>query len=151
MLTQDFCYYLQGFAELTSKPPSVEQWAIIKSKLESVFQKVTPDRSKLGVLADLEYIRVAPGINGKPPERLIEIIPSISPVAYCAGAGENPLSSLGSLPPFSSDAFGNLYKLVTGDGYVKVCSAGESPSTNGTKCGPINGFGFDPTQPTRSC
>lgn len=40
-----FSYFLQGFAELTSKPPTPAQWAMIRTKLNSVFEKVTPDRS----------------------------------------------------------------------------------------------------------
>ena len=33
----EFCYSLQGFAELSlSKTPTVEQWALIKEKLQSV-------------------------------------------------------------------------------------------------------------------
>ena len=38
-----FCYWLQGFAELNgSKPPSEEQWKAIRDHLNLVFVKKTP-------------------------------------------------------------------------------------------------------------
>jgi hypothetical protein len=41
MKTQDFCYWLQGYVELTGEQPSPEQWAAIKEHLALVFNKVT--------------------------------------------------------------------------------------------------------------
>ncbi len=38
----DFCYFLQGFAEVVQDKPTSAQWEIIKDKLETVFNKVTP-------------------------------------------------------------------------------------------------------------
>lgn len=37
-----FAYWLQGFAELNSQPPSPEQWKSIREHLATVFTKVTP-------------------------------------------------------------------------------------------------------------
>lgn len=42
MSPQDFCYWLQGFAELTDKPPTPAQWKMIQEHLALAFQKVTP-------------------------------------------------------------------------------------------------------------
>lgn len=39
---QSFCYWLQGFAELTDKPPTAEQWKSILEHLQLTFVKVTP-------------------------------------------------------------------------------------------------------------
>lgn len=38
----NFCYWLQGFAELTPETPTAEQWKSIKEHLALVFTKVTP-------------------------------------------------------------------------------------------------------------
>ena len=43
MTVQDFAYWLQGFAELNSEPPTAEQWQSIREHLALVFTKVTPD------------------------------------------------------------------------------------------------------------
>ena len=44
MTPKDFCYWLQGYAELGAPPPTAEQWEVIKDHLQLVFTKVTPDR-----------------------------------------------------------------------------------------------------------
>lgn len=41
MEPRDFCYWLQGFAELTPQSPSQEQWDSIREHLGLVFKKVT--------------------------------------------------------------------------------------------------------------
>lgn len=42
MSPEQFTYWLQGFAEIQSNPPTKEQWKIIKDHLALVFTKVTP-------------------------------------------------------------------------------------------------------------
>ena len=42
MAPQDFCYWLQGFAELHDKPPTAAQWKAIQDHLALTFAKVTP-------------------------------------------------------------------------------------------------------------
>lgn len=42
MNSDQFAYWLQGFAELHSEPPSAEQWQSIREHLATVFTKVTP-------------------------------------------------------------------------------------------------------------
>ena len=42
MTPEQFCYWLQGFAEINHAPPSEEQWKAIKEHLQIVFMKVTP-------------------------------------------------------------------------------------------------------------
>lgn len=43
MTEQQFCYWLQGFAELSpSTPPTPEQWKSIREHLATCFLKVTP-------------------------------------------------------------------------------------------------------------
>ena len=37
----NFAYWLQGFAELNGKPPTKEQWEMIKEHLNLVFKKET--------------------------------------------------------------------------------------------------------------
>lgn len=42
MTTDQFAYWLQGFAELNEAPPTPEQWKAIREHLALVFHKVTP-------------------------------------------------------------------------------------------------------------
>lgn len=56
MNAHDFTYWLQGFAELQSDPPTAEQWQAIKDHLALVFNKVTPQRG--------------PGLAGWPPRQI---------------------------------------------------------------------------------
>lgn len=42
MTPEQFCYWLQGRAELVAAPPSEEEWKCIKEHLALVFTKVTP-------------------------------------------------------------------------------------------------------------
>ena len=45
MTPEQFCYWLQGRAELVEGPPSEGEWAVIREHLGLVFQKVTAVRS----------------------------------------------------------------------------------------------------------
>jgi hypothetical protein len=43
MTSEQFCYWLQGFAELSGdNPPTPEQWKSIREHVATVFTKVTP-------------------------------------------------------------------------------------------------------------
>lgn len=43
MTSEQFAYWLQGFAELSpNTPPTAEQWKMIQEHLSLVFNKVTP-------------------------------------------------------------------------------------------------------------
>lgn len=43
MKPEQFCYWMQGFAELSGDtPPTPEQWKSIREHLALVFEKVTP-------------------------------------------------------------------------------------------------------------
>jgi len=44
MQPMDFCYWLQGFAEMTDAVPTETQWQQIKDHLNEVFHKRTPQR-----------------------------------------------------------------------------------------------------------
>lgn len=61
MTPEQFCYWLNGFGELTTEAPTPEQWKAIKEHLETVFAKVTPS---------------APGYLGQDPRRLGQAIAS---------------------------------------------------------------------------
>jgi hypothetical protein len=37
-----FCYWLQGFAEINGEPPLEAQWQAIREHLQTVFEKKTP-------------------------------------------------------------------------------------------------------------
>lgn len=44
MTPEQFCYWLQGRAELMPQvPPSLEEWKMIKEHLNLTFKKVTPN------------------------------------------------------------------------------------------------------------
>jgi len=61
MTPEQFCYWLNGFGQLTTDAPNPEQWKAIKEHLETVFTKVTPsspgylgnDLGRLGQIAPL--------------------------------------------------------------------------------------------------
>lgn len=42
MTSEQFAYWMQGFAELNAEPPTAEQWKSIREHLATVFVKVTP-------------------------------------------------------------------------------------------------------------
>lgn len=42
MTPEQFCYWLNGFGELSPEPPTPEQWKAIKEHLALAFHKVTP-------------------------------------------------------------------------------------------------------------
>jgi hypothetical protein len=42
MRPEEFCRWLQGFAELTEAPPTEAQWKSIKEHLQALYVKVTP-------------------------------------------------------------------------------------------------------------
>lgn len=43
MTPEQFCYWLQGFVELSGDiPPTAEQWKSIREHIQTVFKKVTP-------------------------------------------------------------------------------------------------------------
>lgn len=42
MTPEQFCYWLNGFGELSPEAPTAEQWKAIKEHLKLVFTKVTP-------------------------------------------------------------------------------------------------------------
>lgn len=44
MTSEQFAYWLQGYAELSDEPPTAEQWQAIRDHLALVFNKVTPQR-----------------------------------------------------------------------------------------------------------
>lgn len=46
MQPRDFCYWLQGFAELTPEAPKQEQWDLIREHLGLVFKKVTSELNR---------------------------------------------------------------------------------------------------------
>lgn len=45
MTPEQFCYWLQGYAEITNsyQGPNPQQWQIINDHLKEVFKKVTPN------------------------------------------------------------------------------------------------------------
>lgn len=49
MTAEQFAYWLQGFSELNTAPPSPEQWQSIRDHLATVFTKVTPTVVPTGV------------------------------------------------------------------------------------------------------
>lgn len=47
MNSEQFTYWLQGYAEICGTEPTAEQWQVIKDHLQLVFQKVTPARNPI--------------------------------------------------------------------------------------------------------
>lgn len=58
MTPEQFCYWLQGFAELHEAPPGCEQWQSIREHLATVFNKVTPQMPQpLTIKEQLDKLR----------------------------------------------------------------------------------------------
>ena len=80
MRSTDFAYWLQGFAELNSKPPTAEQWEIIKNHLNMVFlhelDATIPDPD--GKLQDAHDGK-KPGKKPKPDDKPVAVYPYHSP------------------------------------------------------------------------
>ncbi len=57
MTPEQFTYWLQGFAELNSAPPSPAQWKSIQDHLKTVFHKVTPQITPDG--SSIQAVRAA--------------------------------------------------------------------------------------------
>lgn len=53
MTEQQFCYWLQGFAEVSHQAPTDEQWKIIQDHLQLVFRKETPSYKQSSAPLDL--------------------------------------------------------------------------------------------------
>lgn len=72
MEAQDFCYWLQGFFELSEgKKLTPKQVEIIKDHLNLVFDKVTPDRSEKRINKNLINIEQGVDINS-----ILDVSPS---------------------------------------------------------------------------
>jgi hypothetical protein len=46
MTSEQFAYWMQGFAEMVNERPTEKQWTMIKDHLTLVFDKQTPDRKE---------------------------------------------------------------------------------------------------------
>lgn len=65
----NFCYWLNGFAELSTDQPTAEQWKSIKEHLALVFNKVTPPAPG--------NVPPAPNLPSAPPARVPSIFDQI--------------------------------------------------------------------------
>lgn len=63
MTPEQFCYWLQGYAELSDSPPDIVQWESINAHLKEVFKKVT-----LEVYSPAKPLYNMPDRTVKPPE-----------------------------------------------------------------------------------
>ncbi len=46
MNEREFCYWLQGYSEISGETPSKEEWMVIKEHLSLVFTKITPPKER---------------------------------------------------------------------------------------------------------
>jgi hypothetical protein len=72
MTPEQFCYWLQGYVEITGQEPTIEQWQIIKDHLQTVFNKVTPNRNLIGddpitISPSIRPLETTPNGTGTPP------------------------------------------------------------------------------------
>lgn len=77
MTPEQFCYWLQGRAELVQQTPTDAEWKSIVEHLETVFEKVTPPVERKQQKFDPRIPRRICSIME--PIEAIEAIPSI----YC--------------------------------------------------------------------
>lgn len=59
MTPEQFCYWLQGRAELDSAPPTTEQWKSIREHLKTVFTTEKPIKGA----AELGQIKMTPELE----------------------------------------------------------------------------------------
>lgn len=92
MTPEQFAYWLQGFAEISQKPPTEAEWTIIKDHLATVFKKVTPDRTTItspgpGIAAPAyppNWTGPANPINPMYPNPVYPTVPGIRPEIICS-------------------------------------------------------------------
>lgn len=77
MTTDQFAYWLQGFAELNEAPPTPEQWQAIRDHLALVFHKVTPP------FGDLRLTPITPDIFPHTPPQSIGPVPVTYQTVTC--------------------------------------------------------------------
>lgn len=63
MTAEQFAYWMQGFAELNTEPPTAEQWQSIREHLATVFVKVTPSVQSVKIAPTFPGLNRYPGIN----------------------------------------------------------------------------------------
>jgi len=63
MNAQEFCYWLQGYVEMGGEAPTSEQWDMIKSHLQLVFNKVTPELGETKKQTGWEDKKIDPTIT----------------------------------------------------------------------------------------
>lgn len=66
MTAEQFTYWMQGFSELNSEPPTAEQWQMIRDHLQTVFHKVTPDYTAFKWAAEMCDTASAPRLSPLP-------------------------------------------------------------------------------------
>lgn len=69
---ENFCYWLQGFCEISGSVPTAEQWETIKEHLELVFTKAVPVQETIvgpGTVQE-QYIKQIGGLS-TPPQVMI--------------------------------------------------------------------------------
>lgn len=77
MTPEQFCYWMQGFAELNVERPTAEQWKSMREHLGTVFHKVTP-----------------PVPDGKKlAEELVNKMWGAPPIVTCTQVGDAPILS----------------------------------------------------------
>lgn len=67
MTSNDFCYFLLGVTETIPTAPTAAQWKVVQDKLNSVFNKVTPNRSVISPASWEANLR----IYNPPPDTII--------------------------------------------------------------------------------
>lgn len=65
MNAEQFCYWLQGRAELDTTPPTPEQWKSICEHLATVFVKVTPP---VGIVPEIPMEKIFDDYRYIPPK-----------------------------------------------------------------------------------
>lgn len=64
MTPENFCYWMQGYAELTNDLPTPAQWNSIKEHLNLVFNKVTSPVDKRKIVPAIDGRFLTDVING---------------------------------------------------------------------------------------
>lgn len=87
MNSEQFSYWLQGYAEICGTEPTAEQWQIIKDHLQTVFKKVTPQRG-VPITDGIPYIPQWPAerVKTSTPQPLraeCKATPQVATVTIC--------------------------------------------------------------------
>lgn len=112
MLPNDFCHYLLGVTEMSpTLPPTPEQWRVVTTRLDSVFNKVTPNRTP-SLTGDVATCGLPPIEFGNRPGPLICAPSRDGSFFHFIGTGVEDFASISGRGPMLDLTSGDMTKVT---------------------------------------